>query len=252
MEYHILTEPDGQTKLMKGLAYGIYTAGIHLPSGTSTINTVNGPKDYNVCPWASSACLDLCLVTAGRGRFQSVHDGRMRRLELLVNHPEQYWELLRQDIHRFVRWSKRKARKAHKKWYAAIRLNLTSDLPYHKTAPWLFTEFSSVQFYDYTKNPHTMEAYLNGELPANYHITFSSEARYPHIWEPILRRGGTVAMVFETMPETFGGWTVVNGAESDLRFRDQPGSIIALPPIGRARKDTSGFVWRESMEAVAV
>lgn len=245
MSYDILTEPKGQFKLMKGLAYGVYTTGIHFPSADSS-------GLLNVCPYASEECKAICLVSAGRGQMRSVQDGRYRKLEMFVNQREKFWELLRQDIHRFIRWSKRKAREANAEWCAAVRPNLTSDLPYHKLAPWLFTEFSDVWWYDYTKNPHTMEAFLNGELPPNYHITFSSEARYPHIWEPMLRRGGTVAMVFETLPETFRGWTVINGAESDIRFRDPPGCIVGLPPIGKAKKDTSGFVWRESMETVAV
>ena len=56
--------------------------------------------------------------------------------------------------------------------------------------------------------------------------------------------GMNVAVVFESVPETYIGKTVVDGDDTDLRFLDPKGVVIGLKAKGRARKDTSGFVVR--------
>ena len=50
-------------------------------------------------------------------------------------------------------------------------------------------------------------------------------------------------MVFRNnLPETYKGFKVVNGDESDLRFLDPRNSIVGLKAKGKAKKDTTGFV----------
>ena len=49
-------------------------------------------------------------------------------------------------------------------------------------------------------------------------------------------------MVFDNVPETFRGFQVINGDDTDLRFLDKPGTIIGLKAKGQGRKDDSGFV----------
>ena len=47
----------------------------------------------------------------------------------------------------------------------------------------------------------------------------------------------------EAKPDTWGGYPVVDGDETDLRFLDPKGGhIVALFPKGKARKDNIGFV----------
>ena len=49
-------------------------------------------------------------------------------------------------------------------------------------------------------------------------------------------------MVFNNVPESFRGFQVVNGDETDLRFLDKPGTIIGLKAKRQGKKDNSGFV----------
>jgi hypothetical protein len=104
--------------------------------------------------------------------------------------------------------------------------------------------FPAIQFYDYTKNPNRIAAYLEGKLPANYQLTFSRSEDNGPIALSILGSGGNVAIVFSSakLPESFQGKPVVDGDESDLRFLDPRGCVVGLKAKGKARRDLSGFV----------
>ena len=127
-----------------------------------------------------------------------------------------------------------------------FRLNLTSDLPWEKillNGKNVFDLFPNVQMYDYTKNSARMTAFLAGELPSNYHLTFSrSESNEPLV-DAVLASGGNVAVVFRgELPKQWKGKRVVSGDESDLRFKDPKNVVVGLVEKGRAKKDSSGFV----------
>jgi hypothetical protein len=51
-----------------------------------------------------------------------------------------------------------------------------------------------------------------------------------------------VAAVFKDVPDTWQGFPVINGDESDLRFLDPAGVVVGLKAKGDAKKDASGFV----------
>lgn len=88
-----------------------------------------------------------------------------------------------------------------------------------------------------------MTAFLAGELPANYHLTFSRSETNQKIADSILASGGNVAAVFrKVLPSSFSGVVVVNGDETDLRFLDPKGVIVGLVEKGLAKKDSTGFV----------
>jgi hypothetical protein len=53
-----------------------------------------------------------------------------------------------------------------------------------------------------------------------------------------------VAAVFDKLPESYMGKTVVDADEDDLRFLDPKGVVLGLKAKGRAKKDYSGFVIR--------
>jgi hypothetical protein len=89
-----------------------------------------------------------------------------------------------------------------------------------------------------------MIQYLNGELPKNYHLTFSRKENNQAQVELILSMGGNVAVVFDELPKTYLGKEVVNGDETDLRFLDKKGVVIGLKAKGKGKKDESGFVVR--------
>jgi hypothetical protein len=87
-----------------------------------------------------------------------------------------------------------------------------------------------------------MIQFLKGELPANYHLTFSRKENNQALVELVANMGGNVAVVFDKLPETYLGKRVVDGDATDLRFLDPKGVIIGLKAKGKAKKDESGFV----------
>jgi hypothetical protein len=139
---------------------------------------------------------------------------------------------------------------ARKNMIPCFRLNLTSDLPWEKikfNGQSIFDAFPSIQFYDYTKSPERMTAFLSGTLPKNYHLTFSRSESNGSLAEAFLASGGNVAMVFrKSLPATFKSYPVVDGDETDLRFLDGSGKIIGLKEKGLAKKDETGFVLEPS------
>jgi hypothetical protein len=88
-----------------------------------------------------------------------------------------------------------------------------------------------------------MISYLNGKMPANYHLTFSRKENNQAMVELIAKMGGNVAVVFaDKLPATYLGKPVIDGDETDLRFLDGKGVIVGLKAKGKAKKDESGFV----------
>lgn len=222
---------DKNAKTVKGQKRGVMTGVLYLaPFKLSGVN---------VCPHASAGCAAACLNTAGRGVFNFVKKARLTKTKSLFNNREEFIALLKREINNaIVRANKVGAE-------LAIRLNGTSDLPWENMFP--MEEFPMVQFYDYTKNPLRMNKFLDGGMPSNYDLTFSLSETNKPIAVQILKRGGNVAMVFDTkdekeFPKEYMGYKVVNGDKDDLRFKDKENVIVALKMKGRAIYDTTGFV----------
>lgn len=253
----LLTPPDGNPKVEKGLKKGIATAILHLlPADASGMQ---------VCPKATAGCRAACLNTAGRGGMNLDTDGlntiqrarRRRTLQFFARRPEFLARLVREiELHE---------RKATRKGYLpAVRLNGTSDLLWEKipvtrngrTFPNVMRAFPRIRFYDYTKR--TDRGDVSGRIPRNYHLTFSladgndsdaadALARGVNVAvvlrsDEILRRAGTRFARLAPLPDTFRGVRVIDGDESDVRFRDPRGVYVGLRAKGRAVRDVSGFV----------
>jgi hypothetical protein len=74
-------------------------------------------------------------------------------------------------------------------------------------------------------------------------LTFSRSESNDKIAKLVLEMGGNVAVVFRNqLPQTWNGFEVVNGDETDLRFLDKKGVVVGLIEKGRAKKDQTGFV----------
>lgn len=191
----------------------------------------------NVCSFASKGCAASCLYTAGRGRFDNVKKARLRKTNEFFDNPKNFIEILSGEIAKLV---------SKTKLLLCIRLNGTSDLPWEQFGGMfgknLMDRFPQVNFYDYTKNPNRMKAYLRGEFPKNYHLTFSRSECNHDICLDILKMGGNVAMVFDKVPESYAGYEVISGDEHDLRFLDKSNVIVGLKAKGDAKHDESGFV----------
>ena len=232
---------SGNAKTIKGEKRGFITYGLHLaPSNLS---------GFNVCKDASSGCVAACLNTAGRGAMTSVQKARVAKTRLFFSNKFQFMENLYTEIESAIKSAKRKG------MTPVFRLNLTSDLPweklYHQNET-VFSAFPSVQFYDYTKSPERMVCFVNGEMPRNYHLTFSRSETNGALSLGFLRSGGNVAMVFQdSLPASYYECEVIDGDSDDLRFLDAPGVIVGLKAKGKGKIDSTGFVLQPREFAMA-
>jgi len=223
-------------KTIKGEKYGYLTGILYLsPSDLSGVQ---------LCPMAEAAqCIFGCLNMAGRGQFNSVQAARLNKTQYYLQDRRAFMQDLVRDIEKLVR----KAAKLN--LIPVVRLNGTSDIrwedipatPRGEHMLSIFELFPAVQFMDYTK------IFNRKEIPSNYDLTFSFSGAdtFKKYNKQAIAAGLRVAVVFRTaqeIPEYFEGMQVVNGDESDLRFLDPAGAVVALYAKGRARKDSSGFV----------
>ena len=223
----------GNAKIIKGEALGYMTKGIHLaPANLS---------GYEVCQWRSKGCTMACLNTAGRGIMQRTQDSRIAKTKLFFEQRFDFLAKLSKEITSTIKSASKKSMQA------VFRPNLTSDIAWediiNEDGVTIFEKHGKTQFYDYTKSFKRMKAFLNGELPSNYHLTFSCSETNEKIAKLVLEMGGNVAVVFRNaLPDTWNGVEVVDGDESDLRFLDKQGVVVGLIEKGLAKKDLTGFV----------
>lgn len=219
---------SSNAKLEKGQSFGWQTLGLSLaPYNLS---------GANLCPHASAGCAAACLYTSGHGRFDSVKTARLERTRRFLTDRAAFLSQLREEIAKGEKSAKRKGLKL------AVRLNVLSDLPWHNLID--MGEFQAVQFYDYTPNPKRMLEWSKGELPTNYHLTFSRKEDNQEAVNLALAHGVNVAAVFDKLPDEYEGKRVIDGDLSDLRFLDPRGVIVGLKAKGDGKKDKSGFVIR--------
>lgn len=234
----------GNPKTAKGESLGYLTAILHLAPADSS--------GFNVCPYASPGCIAACLNTSGHGGIfkkgettNPVLEARKRRtLELFANR-QAYILKLSAEIGSLKRKAVRMGLQL------VVRPNGTSDLPFLAHA--LAKLHQDVTFYDYTKIPQPWKRTL-----PNYHLTFSRSEINQAETMLALHNGVNVAVVFDTpkgrpLPETWNGFTVLDGDETDLRFLDKRregrGYVIGLHAKGRGKKDSSGFVVNASLRS---
>jgi hypothetical protein len=220
------------TKIKKGEKKGFMSFGVHLaPSKLS---------GYNVCDSASKGCAAACLNLSGMGIYSNVQRARIAKTKLFFKDKPLFMSMLWKEITAGIK------KAAKNGMQPCFRLNLTSDLPWEKIkfdGQSVMEAFPNVQFYDYCKSPERMTKFVNGEMPANYHLTFSRSETNGALALAFLKSGGNVAMVFrKSLPATYFGHEVIDGDETDLRFLDGSGKIIGLKEKGLAKKDLTGFV----------
>jgi hypothetical protein len=220
------------TKIVKGEKYGWRTFGLHL-----------APTDlsgHDVCPNASKGCKESCLNTAGYGQYDIVQQARIKKTKWFFENRESFMAQLYKEVRNKVRTAKRRGEKI------CFRLNLTSDIAWESIkyqGKSLMQHFPTTQFYDYTKNDKRMMRYIMGELPKNYHLTFSKAENNDNAVAIVLGCGANVAVVFkDKLPKTYMGKKVIDATKHDLRFKDPKNVVAGLVALGKAKKDTSGFV----------
>ncbi len=193
------------------------------------------------CSHATQGCLAACLGhSSGRMQMPTHALARDCRTALYVEKPQLFLQMLTVELSRLEEEAKRLG------LVPAVRLNGSSDIPWERLHPELFTEFPNIQFFDYTKVPARMEQFLSDPTwPRNYHLTFSAQPGNHDKAREILEHGGTVAVVFwPEVPQTHWGFQVIDGDKHDARFLDQAGTIVGLTAKGRAKIDQTGFTVR--------
>ena len=232
---------DDNAKAAKAAAFG-YLNAIHYLAP----HTVGGAG--NLCGDASAGCIALCLGWfsghAAIGETNNVRDSRIAKTRRFMHDRAAYMV----DVVRSIEGLQRQA--VARKVKLCVRLNGSSDIPWEaiKTADArsLLEQFPDVQFVDYTKSAKRALRHARGEMPANYHLTFSrSEVNEPDA-RAVLAAGGSVAVVSTlARPAAYLDAPTIDGDKHDLRHLDGRGVVVWLSPKGGvAKRDTSGFVVR--------
>ncbi len=224
-------------KIQKGTKLGYLSFILHLAPAT-----LSGKE---TCPKRTAGCTEACLNTAGRGGMfkrgettNMIQQARIRKTRMFFEQRAEFMTQLEKDINLGIRQAKKLG------LTPVFRLNGTSDLSWEKYG--IIEKFPQVQFYDYTKVLGRKVSHLK-----NYHLTFSAADGNDAAVARAIDAGMNVAAVFDRLPETYMGRTVINADETDLRFLDPKGVVAGLKAKGRAKKDTSGFVRRTIMMEVA-
>lgn len=196
----------------------------------------------DLCGNASAGCIALCLGehSGNAALYPTVIRSRIRKARYFMRERQAFLAEMAQHIARAVVTAR------NAKLRLCVRLNGATDLAWEGLARDIFTIYSDVQFVDYTKSVKRALAHAAGQLPPNYHLTFSRSETNEADCLRVLNAGGNVAVVFAgPFPETYLGFPVVNGDETDLRHLDPKGCVVALTPKGaKAKRDRSGFVVR--------
>jgi hypothetical protein len=246
------------TKAIKARKYGYLNAINYMAPHTMA-------GDGNVCGDASAGCIALCLgwfsghvsrVKKGQGKRPSnaVRKSRITKVKMFMHERAAFMKEMVAGILRAARKAIREGLKL------CVRPNGSSDIPWEsikvsREMPIsVFELFPDVQFVDYTKSLKRALKHARGEMPANYHLTFSRSETNEADCVRVLEAGGNVAVVAAyDAPDTYLGYRVIDGDKHDLRFLDaldEDGSgrgacVVWLSPKGvKARRDTSGFVVR--------
>jgi hypothetical protein len=219
---------------------------------------------HNLCSHASPGCIALCLGLHSGQAAMVAHDSDLNSVRLSrVQKARRFMNSRAEYMVDFIRATQNAIRKADRLNLAlCVRPNGATDIAWEgirirpqwaaefpELAPHvglnIFEIFPGIEFVDYTKNPLR----FNRPLPDNYHLTFSRSETNESVALELLSRGVNVAVVFaDRIPESWHGFTVIDGDKHDLRQLDPRGArgyVIGLLPKGRkAKRDTSGFVVR--------
>jgi len=208
---------------------------------------------YQVCQHRSPGCEAACIVHSGNGRFAPVKRRRVERTTLFFKQRKRFSAFLHHDI-ALLRGCADLLPGAPPSIH--VRLNTFSDLPWERISLYpdayhplpAYAHTAIAMLYQYDVHPYDYSASFRRSYDAlgtGYHLTFSRKETTPnHLVKRFLDAGGTVTIPFEIIPETWEGYPVLVGDDSDQRYLDPPGHVIGLTPRGRGRSDRSGFVVR--------
>lgn len=239
-----------------------------LPNGQRVINagvTLAPSKRsgvVNVCPHATAACILVCVLWfAGRTVTKTVREAATKRTRLWFYDPARFYARLHRELASLARKAARDGVRAF------CRTNVASDIDHPRE---VYESHPSITLYNYTKNVEHAAAYGRGELPQNYHVSYSVNERTTfkdaralnalgvnlvvvfdsHYFGPLHRYGAVPARVVFRCRTTGAEFSVdtVDGDIHDLRVPefDGRGRCVALRAKGskslRARAAELGFI----------
>lgn len=188
-------------------------------------------KEYKVCP-NDTYCRDLCLNGSGRNLGLTLHEpdrisvitrARIKKTKLFYENRELFMEIVVREIKRMQAYAKK-----HKMGFS-IRLNGTSDLNptiFKYKGKNILELFPNVQFYDYTKVASRLSLQKKYK---NYDLTLSFNGYNWNECKEYLDNKGKVAVVFESqLPTLYHGYHVIDANGYDMRYMDEPGTIMGL------------------------
>ena len=189
---------------------------------------------YNLCPRASSGCISACLVFSGQSGMPTAQRGQAARTAFLLARPHECGLIIGAELRAAIRRHGR----------INLRLNTTSDIRWELVAPDMIAALAGagVELYDYTAwQPE------NRAPSSEYSLTYSAKETSHTSDEyltAILSAGNNVAMPFDTargkpLPESWHGFAVIDGDESDERRLDPAGPVGVI--VGLRAK---GHKWR--------
>jgi hypothetical protein len=236
----VLTSGAAQYKLGKNTlpSFGLMLTpanGIMAPALADIREAFELTGGYNLCPRASSGCISACLVFSGQSGMPAAQRGQAVRTAFLLARPYECGLIIGAELRAAIRRHGR----------INLRLNTTSDIRWELVAPDMIAALTAagVELYDYTawqpENRQPSESYsltYSAKEPAHTSDAYLTD---------ILASGGTVAMPFDTprgkpLPETWHGYAVIDGDESDERRLDPAGVIVGLRAKGYKWKRPGG------------
>ena len=209
-------------KTFKGEKGGYLTAVLYLLP-----HTLSGGS--TLCPYSTPSCREMCLSGSGRSGLPKQMEAKRRRTMLYHDNPLMLIAMIEHDIAKLKKIATKHG------LTPAVRLNGTSDILWEREltdGTSIMQRHPELQFYDYSRIPIGLR-----NPPKNYHLTYSLADQEWSVAVDYLINGQSVAVVqYEQenlqAPDSFllGNHTikVINGDEHDLRFLDEPGSLVLL------------------------
>tara|TARA_R100000808_G_scaffold2037_4_gene8652 strand:- start:8605 stop:9399 length:795 start_codon:yes stop_codon:yes gene_type:complete len=243
---------NADAKTTKGYKKGYLTAILYLSPAR-----LSGKE---LCAYRTKGCTIACLNVAGRGKFNTIQQARLKKTNFFLTDKKGFMLNLIRRVDNFIKLANKKG------LIPVIRLNGTSDIPfeniklkftyeelfkfnnvckyYDENIRYnIFELFPNIQWYDYTKYPLNKRT-----LAPNYDLTYSlGENNWDNAKHYLDNKTGRVSAVFShNIPKTYKGYKVINGDNSDLRFLEPKGVIIGLKfkgsVVDRIKGINSGFV----------
>jgi hypothetical protein len=215
----LLTYPANQAKLGMSEAF---TVGLTLQHADTS--------GVEACAWRGE-CTKVCVLDNGNGRYPMTQKARDIKTQFLYHHPRAFMVLLGHELRQLSAKYER----------VLVRLNVNSDLRWHRITPLLVNGdlFPNLDFYDYTKNPAILSG--DGMLGLHYRAVYSvNESSDLEKVRAFVARGGTAAIVTsrtkkQAPPDSFMGLPVLDGDATDNRY-DERGAWVDLYAKGKARQ----------------